>query len=509
MKVVLSFPRAESLRSRSLVYLAALLFLSPLAQAGDHFLTIGGGSSPSNNQVSLEKNVLYFQRFLADRGMGDLPHEILFSDGNGGARDLQYVDPNARAPRANHLLAQIFHRELDLDTQYRPHSIPHLWGPSGREGINHWFDAIGTKLLAGDRLFIYFTGHGGHGRFGHNTTLAMWNEPDMPVNEFVKLLDRLPPRVSVVLVMVQCYGGAFADVIFNNADASKGLTARNRCGFFATSADRVAAGCTQDVNEENYREYSTYFWAALYGRTRTGEAVEPPDFDHDGRVCLAEAHAYALIHSDTVDLSMKTSDAFLRQFSQMKTTAGPTTLMAADTGYQTLLDHADPPERAVLEGLSDRLELSGATRTQSARLACEGIAQRRQMLAQEARRLRQAYDRSTAALQGLVKTHWPELTNMFNPAAAKLLIDQGDSIARGIEAAPAYPEMHRQRQRLDAIDEEDGQLERKWIKAQRFIRTAEHVALEANLSSVASPDVQADFARLRDAENGVLTPVDR
>ena len=41
--------------------------------AKDHFLTIGGGSSASNNQVSLEKNVLFLQRYLQDSGLGSLP----------------------------------------------------------------------------------------------------------------------------------------------------------------------------------------------------------------------------------------------------------------------------------------------------------------------------------------------------------------------------------------------------------------------------------------------------
>ena len=123
---------------------------------------------------------------------------------------------------------------------------------------------------------------------GRNTTLAIWGENDMSVKEFTRFLDRLPPKVSVVLVMVQCFGGGFADVIFNNADETHGLALANRCGFFATLPTRVAAGCTADADEENYHEYSTYFWAGLYGRTGTGDAVEPPDYNNDGRVSLAE-----------------------------------------------------------------------------------------------------------------------------------------------------------------------------------------------------------------------------
>lgn len=481
-----------------------ILGCAPLLRAADHFLTIGGGSSASNNQVSLEKNVLFLQRFLTDRGLGGVPHEILFSDGTGGARDLQYVAA-AKPPRVNELLAEIFRQERGLDDQYRPHDIPHLWGASGRRSIGRWFDTIGSKLHDGDRLFIYYTGHGSRGKGGHNTALAMWREADMPVSEFVKLLDRLPPKVSVVLVMVQCFGGGFADVIFNDADPSHGLSHRNRCGFFATTPDRVAAGCTPDVDEDNYREYSTYFWAALYGRTRGGEVVPPPDYDGDGRVSLAEAHAYEMVISDTIDLSMKTSDVFLRRYSKVKSVAGPAELIDADSGFQTLLDRAEPPERATLEGLSKRLDLDGFNRTQAARTIAAGIAERRRALADEQRRLSQSHNRTCNALAAMVRTRWPELTNLLNPAAEKLLAEQGDSIVRTIESSPAYPELRRQHERIDAIDADDTELERKWVKCQRFIRTAEHVALAANLALVAPPDVRSRYETLRAAEGGTLT----
>lgn len=502
-----SHPPAVTCRGiRTLVFLlvAITAFAAPVVNAADHFLTIGGGSSASNNQVSLEKNVLFLQRFLSGRGMGDVPHEILFSDGTGGARDLQYV-PAAKPPRVNELLGEIFRQERGLDEQYRAHDIPHLWGASGRQSLNRWFDTIGASLHDDDRLFIYYTGHGSRGKGGHNTGLAMWREPDMPVTEFVKLLDRLPPKVSVVLVMVQCFGGGFADVIFNDADPFKGLSSRSRCGFFATTPDRVAAGCTPDVDEDNYREYSTYFWAALYGRTRAGEAVPPPDYDGDGRVSLAEAHAYAMVTSDTIDLSMKTSDVFLRRFSKLRTVAGPADLIDADAEFETLLDRAEPPERATLEGLAKRLGLDGVNRTQAARLIATGIAERRRALADEQRRLNQSHDRTCNALAAWVRTRWPELTNLLNPAAVKLLSEQGDALVRAIESAPAYPELRRQRDRLDAIDDQDTELERKWVKCQRFLRTADHVALAANLSRVASPEVCARYESLRTAEGGTLS----
>ena len=81
------------MRLRSLLSLILTLFSCSLACADDHFLTIGGGESPTNNQVSLEKNILYLQRFLSDTGLGSMPHDIYFANGKETGRDIQFVDP--------------------------------------------------------------------------------------------------------------------------------------------------------------------------------------------------------------------------------------------------------------------------------------------------------------------------------------------------------------------------------------------------------------------------------
>jgi hypothetical protein len=480
-----------------------LLSVAATSRAADHFLTIGGGSSAENNQVSLEKNVLFLQKSLADSGLGGVPHEILFTDGNAGSRDLVYVDPNNSVPRVNILLGEIFDHADGLDEQYRAHAIPKLWGPSGRQGINKWFDTIGSKLADGDRLFIYFTGHGGSGRGRPpaDQTLAMWNEPGMTVHEFNALLDKLPPKVSVVLIMVQCFGGGFADVIFDGADPGKGLSPRNRCGFFATLPTRVAAGCTSDVDEENYKEYSTYFWAALYGKTRLGERVAPPDFDGDGKVSLAEAHAYALIHSDTIDISMKTSDVFLRKYGSYRAQGD---LLQPDTDFDRLVAAATPTDKAVLEGLSAALALEGADRVRDARAEADKLSQHRKTIERNMGSLRDARNQLGRALQAHLKSRWPELGNPLHPQGVKILTAQGDDVVRWIESAPAFKDFDAKGQEIDRLDDQSTDLERRWVKYQRFIRTAESVALAANLPKVAKPEILDRYKRLVELEDGEM-----
>ncbi len=480
--------------------LLLLLGLSSTVRAADHFLTIGGGNNAGNNQVSLEKNVLFLERYLAAAGLGAAPHEVLFSDGSAGERDIEFDDPKAEPPKVNQLLARVFNHEQGLYSQYRVHAIPQLWGAANRASIGKWFDTIGTKIPDGDRLLIYFTGHGGHGNPARNTNFALWHESSMSVNEFGGLLDRLHPKVTVVLVMVQCFSGGFADVIYNNTDPAKGLSSRPRCGFFATTFDRTAAGCTPDIDEDDYHDYSTSFWAALHGQTRTGKTVPNPDYDGNGRVSLAEAHAYALISSDTVDISNKTSDEFLRRFSSLDR-KGRGGLITADVDYDQLLKLAEPADRAVLTGLAEHLHMESPNRVQSARVMATGIELRRKFLGTRKERLVKDHDALRPVLQTLLRNRWPELDNLFNPQATRLIQSEGEQMIRLVESAPQYVPFHKQEEDLDKVENESLDLERKWVKCQRFIRTAENVALAANLPSLATPEMQQRYHQLLGAEN--------
>ena len=287
---------------------ASLVCHSQATSAEDYFLTIGGGYSPSGNQISLEKNVQLFQRLLAEQYSNGVSHDIYFSDGEDAARDLQFHDPEFELPRANELLARVMRQTKYLNYQYRTHQIADVKGASNRKNVEAWFHDVGSKLKPGDRLFLYVTAHGGKSsnkKEPQNTVLYLWNNQRFLMKDLVALLNKVPAEVPVMTVMVQCYAGGFANLIFDSGDPKKGLSKSNRCGFFATVHNRVAAGCTADIYEENYHEYSSYFWEAIRGKTRTGTPITVPDYDNDGAVSLAEAHAYVLLTSSTIDVPVR------------------------------------------------------------------------------------------------------------------------------------------------------------------------------------------------------------
>ena len=495
------------------ILLFALLFLVTVvpAQAGDYFLTIGGGYAPTGNQVSLEKNVQLFQQLVQEQFPNKASHTVLFSDGKGPGRDLQYRDPNLVIPPVNQTLAQIFGKESDLAYQYRNHQVKGVSGSASRKNIQQWFEQTGSRLKPGDRVFIYVTAHGGESanrRQPYNTTLYLWNGEKISVTEFSKLLDKIPAPVDVMTVMVQCHCGGFADLIFNEADPTKGTSKASRCGFFATVYNRPAAGCTPDINEEAYHEYSTYFWEAIRGISRTGKPIGNCDYDQNGSVSFAEAHAYAVLTSTTIDISVCTSDSFLRAYSKSKSNNGATaSLLTSDSPYSTLVSRSTPVQKAILNGLSEQLKLSAQNRGKEAWELAQQVTKQKQQLSPDLRTKTRELATLHKELRSRLTRDWPELNNPFNPVLSKLLKEQSQQILATAKSHPRYARSLQLKQEVDQLEARLLDLDRRWAKAQRLLRALETVALAANLPQVASEQIQQRYAELLNAEAATFSGV--
>ena len=503
-----------------------LHFLCVVTQvrSADYFLTVGGGYAPTGNQISLEKNVHFFQHLLEARyPASQVQHDIFFSDGDDPGRDLQYVDADARLPRVNLLLATIFRKTNYLNHRYRSHQVPGVTGATTRSNLADWFVEEGAQLKAGDRLLVYVTAHGGKSKDKkrpENTQLFLLNNQPILMTELTKHLDKISAEVPVVVVMVQCYSGGFANVIFKDGDSSKGLAQPNRCGFYATVQTRPAAGCTPDINEENYHEYSSYFWAAILGATRTGQAVSSCDYNEDGVVSFSEAHAYALLTSSTIDISVKTSDAFLRAYSEYPKPGSKGSrrkrrrderppqplvrLWHPDSAFADLIDLARAEERVVLEGLSGQLELFESRRARQARMVAARLAKENKARLSDRNKMRGQYDKLAAGIRREVINRWPELANPWHPSAATIIQKEADAIVECVESHAGYKRFSQLRRRLNRLSQEQLKRDRKWAKCQRLIRTLENVALAANLPHVASAGRQKEYARLLGAEMATL-----
>ncbi len=479
--------------------LLILVAFAASATAKDFFLTIGGGYAPSGNQASLERNVQFSQRVLKEKQIPVDAQTVYFADGDDGGRDLQVIDRKS-IPKANQLMAEFFGSQEDLGLSYRNHQVPDVGGATSLANIRQWFQSQGPKMIANDRLFIYVTSHGNDSRERnqpYNTSISLWRGERLDVVEFVKLLDGLPEGVRVATVMVQCHAGGFARFIYNQGNPDKGLSKQARCGFFATVHDRAAAGCTPDVDESTYVEYSTYFWEAIAGRNRLNQPIESPDYNHDGQISFDEAHAYTLLECDTIDLPINTSGEFLGIESRFQDDKYPD-LLPRDLGYDEVLKLATPSDRKILEGLSAQLELVGQDRLSTAERSknesrSQGRGRFRGRSEDPASQLRRK-------IAGQLLTQWPELANLLNPVSIELVTTRSDDFIHALEVHPDYARYR------ELADTKSGELssQEKRVKFERFIRTVENVILRENLVRLGDEATISHFQKIIENENGVI-----
>jgi hypothetical protein len=507
-----------SLASLTLVSFA----IATASQAADHFLTIGGGYDPHGNQVSLERNVYFFRQLLAEQRTDNPPHDIYFADGRDPHRDLQFRDPDFECSPARHIAIELFGKLDDIDISYRNHNVEGVRDATSPRLIRNRLRELGDQLQDDDRLIIYATAHGGSGEDNtpFNTSIYTWNHRRFTASEFSDWLDELPEQTPVVMVMVQCYAGGFARTIFNEANPNQGLARQLRAGFFAQVHDRPAAGCTPDVNEESYQEYSSFFWAAIAGHDRAGNKIELVDFDGDGETSFAEAHAYAVCESETVDIPVRTSDAFLDYYSTDGTTGEsaydqarkkdeprrlpPAEMVRAEGSLPNLLKHADAVDRAIVLGLAAKLGLDPDGDVSQVAAAVQRTARDAQRLRRDAGRATSQYNRARDRVKNEVRREWPELANEVTPTLAALMAERSDEFESKVTRMPGYKNMEQLGKDRDTKNDLSLQARKTEALALRLQHTIKRIVLTANLSHIASPKVVDRYQELLTLESGTL-----
>ena len=368
----------------SVIGACALTGMLPLAAQGPEpltVLTVGGGPMPQLNQVAIESNVRYVDQILPKSAT----HRILFADGKPDSAHVLYLQPDEKPGPGEQAVRILLEGSRTGTQKFRKPELRAIDGPTRKENIR---SEMGRLAEAGKGpILLYFTGHGERGQDVNNNFYSLWvgeQKPPMPptnpaegnapetrnapsradgvltVRELAAELKKIPADRPVTLVMVQCYSGAFANLLFEGGNPQNGLVDRPFCGFFATTPDRMAAGCTPEINEADYRDFTSYFFAALVGKDRTGKAVTATDFDKNGVIGMDEAFIYSLINEESLDVPVITSDFFLRKFVVMKDDE------VAATPYSKVREMATPAQRGALDALSAAVNATGEDRLETA-----------------------------------------------------------------------------------------------------------------------------------------------
>lgn len=303
------------LRARYLAFIVCLV--TPVSYTvADQAILIGGGYNINGSQGQIELNVKWVQRVL---NQANMPVTTFFTDGDDPAPDVHYQQPDtpdAETTTIDELadllepVARLFGNQLQNQQRYRSHTVDNVTGSTRADSlVTSLKDLLGSA--PDDPSLIVYNGHGKQSKSTDDkVTLELWDDTQLSANELHAILEtsNAPSR----FVFTQCYSGGFHRLAYANPASGLELSENMRCGFTSVSAYQLAEGCSASINTDDYRDYTTYFFAALNGYDRNEEILGvDPDSNQDGNVSLREAHFYTLEEAHSTDLSRSTSEDYL------------------------------------------------------------------------------------------------------------------------------------------------------------------------------------------------------
>ena len=314
---------SPDLKKRSLKTLLSCVLACTLGQApqlsADQAILIGGGPNLNKTPVQIEQNVSWVQGIL---DKNDLTVSTFFADNDQSTADVFYQFEESDTAdykefdlyaRALEPLARIYGEQHLNSLRTRSNSIENLTGGTVATDLSTSIARLLRENPDKSNLLIFNGRSEKSASNNAKSSLALWNNTQMSVAELHSLLDNASTPIR--FVMTQCQSGSFHRLAYK--DPAQGLTLANnkRCGFTASSVYSDSEVCSKYVNDSDYRDYTTYFFAAIDGYDRDGEILAlDPDRNQDGQVTLREAHFYSMQEAHSIDLARSSSEDFLQQW---------------------------------------------------------------------------------------------------------------------------------------------------------------------------------------------------
>lgn len=449
-------------------------------------LIISGGPDVEYNQYAIESNARYLEKLTEKSSW----RRVYFADGKPNSRTISAIVSNPATQTAR-ALAVVLDEDLPGDRiTANASTLGRIDGASTKPAVTKVLNAF-AQPKQGELGLLYFTGHGSAGGSQMrpdyvNTTYALWNDDDISEREVGSAIKGWPATNPLFVVAVQCHSGGFANLIFQDGDPKKPLLNRDMAGFFSSTGQRVAAGCTSEVNERDYQDFTTHFFAALSGVSRDGRAINGADYDRNGSVSGSEAFAYANINDLSIDVPVSTSDTYLRAvYGQSESWKS--------TPYSQILQNAQPWQKAMLNSLSGALKLTGETRVKDALTAFaksedpsdDGLSN-----AQE-----KALDARISKLNAQLVQRYPGLKAQKKSETYRAAKRRAQM---WLAARPA--EVSAFNDAIDKYSRAQNMGEVRKAMLERFVRGCYSVVLAQRVQTDGTPEQQAAFAKMRAAE---------
>ncbi len=255
---------------------------------------INGGGRPAINYQSHLLHLKEFNDLMRRPGVPASNVTTFNADGSDPGADLAVREIQAEEDfwllRGTRL-----ERHLRTQVKYENSAIEGVvLQPATPAALRAWFEDAATRLRPGDTVLLYVTDHGTKNEDDvSNNYITLWGEKvSLSVTELQKMIALLDPGVRIVVLMSQCYSGAFANLMYTGA--VDGVPRGNVCGYFSSTADRPAYGCYPENRDKDNVGHSFRFIDALRST---------PTFP--------EAQDRVLVTDRTPDVPLKTSDVYL------------------------------------------------------------------------------------------------------------------------------------------------------------------------------------------------------
>jgi len=474
------------------VLLCSLLACCPLtAFTKENVWIIGGGQDPEHSQAQIEFNVNWAIASLK-KLVPDASLHVFYA--NGKAPDDSVTEWHRAVDGNTPLqpLARVFGERFVNGLVFRKKQVPNVEGSSRVDVLKPALQQEFARLHREDRALIIYNGHGGTTpKDAAGNTFQLWRDTQLSAREFEKLLDSLNPNVPVRFVLAQCFAGGFARAVHPHARDMLELAPGKRCGFFAVPKDKKAEGCSPSVNIGDYRDYTTYFFGALTGQTPLGAPIEgQPDLNHDGVVTPYEAHLYVMVEAQSTDIPQSTSEVFLDRWQPW---------------YLRWLDAGALPDNVygrLARSLAHRNGLSetGYRMGKDLDLRRNHLKQKLEALKEEQTTLQGTMEKLQNAMRKDLSYKWPQILHPYTANFSKFLTTDLDAAQRFIRQHPDYQELVKQQERIDQIDLDILQLNRKIAQFDKILRLRALARELDQLEHFATPGVKADYAHLLECE---------
>jgi hypothetical protein len=467
-----------------------LLAMSP-APAADHVWIVGGGPALGSSQAQIELNVNWVIQVLHG-SPGARQLHVHYTDGNALGKDVVLWQPPKESRETLQPLARVFSEANANGESYYSHQIPYVVGGTEASVLKPGLEKEFSALKPGDRALLIYNGHGlQDSRDAAGNTLRLWNNTSLSVRELDQIMNRIDPSVPVRFVFTQCFSGGFERLVHPRAQDTLELGEASRCGFFAESADREAEGCSASIKIGDYRDYSTFFFAALQGHMRTGELIEvDPDRNGDGMVSLHEAHLFALAQGQNADLPRSTSEVFLERWQ-------PWYLRWVDTGAEPDNVYGKiAREVARKNGLPE----AGLILVHEMRGRRQALAKAMDSLQDEQDSLDKEIDALRSTIKKDVAARWPEALAPYTLNFSNFLKKDLAAAQDFILVHPRYAELVTKQDRRAALDEEVLHVDRDITQLDKILRLRTLARLQSQFARHATAKEREWYGRLMSCE---------